>query len=539
MKNTPFFFTVTGLLFGTVFDMSAQRESQKPNILILTADDLGWNDISSPYSTNGNGSRNHQTPNIDRLMKQGMSFTCAYSQQNSAPTRAAMLTGQYANRSGVYNVTSLSRYGNKKKGGITKEKARIVPPKQLGTINSETVTFAEMLTRNGYETYIFGKVHGWKGNLKEEHGFGHDFSCSKTVNQKGEKLSNYLAYKESDGNWIFDNPVYNKYAQPYTKGYIENNLLKVANGNDPFKLVGTPKHFTDAIGDCVVEQIAKADRSKPMCMWVCFHAIHSAIVGREDLYDKYKKRTSLDTRHTDFKYAALTEQMDQTVGRILAALDDPNGDGDTSDSMSDHTIVFFMSDNGGVGEQHDNAPLRGAKGMFYEGGIRIPLVVRYQKVIPSGSVSEVPVHVIDYYPTLAELTSSRIPDKKEHVLDGVSFVSLLKGEQKDLKREALYWHFPGYMDNRQVPTSMINKRIGDKRYKLKYSYETEKYELYCLTDDISETRNLLEGDGEKKNLLIAIELREDLCRWLKSNPPMQMHYSDSGEEVGIPRELRL
>lgn len=311
----------------------------------------------------------------------------------------------------------------------------------------------------------------------------------------------------------------------------------MANGNDPFKLVDTPKHFTDAIGDCVVEQIAKADRSKPMCMWVCFHAIHSAIVGREDLYDKYKKRSSLDARHTDFKYAALTEQMDQTVGRILATLDDPDGDGDTSDSMSDHTIVLFMSDNGEVGERHNNAPLRGAKGMFYEGGIRIPLVIRYPGFISPGSVSEEPVHVIDYYPTLSELTSSRIPDKKEHLLDGVSFASLLTGKQKELGRDALYWHFPGYMDNRQVPSSMINKRIGGKRYKLKYSYETEKYELYCLTDDISESYNLLDSDKEKINLSIATELREDLCRWLKSNPPMKMHYSDSGKEVGMPREL--
>ena len=537
MKNNQFLFVMTGLLLGSNFYINAQKQSKKPNIIILTADDLGWNDISSPYSTNGNGSKSHQTPNIDRLMTQGMSFTCAYSQQNSAPTRAAMLTGQYANRSGVYNVTSLTRYGNKKKGGVTKEEARIVPPKQSEAIKAETVTFAEMLERNGYETYIFGKVHGWKGDLKKDHGFGHDFSCSKTVNHQGEKLSNYLAYKESDGNWIFDNPVYNKYAQPYTKEYIENNLEKVANGNDPFKLVDAPKHFTDAIGDCVIEQIAKADRNKPMCMWVCFHAIHSAIVGREDLYDKYKKRSSLDARHTDFKYAALTEQMDQTVGRILAALDDPDGDGDTSDSMSDHTIVLFMSDNGGVGERHNNAPLRGAKGMFYEGGIRIPLVIRYPGFISPGSVSEEPVHVIDYYPTLSELTASQIPDKKEHMLDGVSFAPLLTGKQKELEREALYWHFPGYMDDRQVPSSIINKRMGDKRYKLKYSYETEKYELYCLTDDLSETCNLLERDKEKKNLSIATELREDLCRWLKSNPPMKMHYIDSGKEVGMPREL--
>lgn len=190
MRNNQFLFVMTGLLLGSNFYINAQKQLKKPNIIILTADDLGWNDISSPYSTNGNGSKSHQTPNIDRLMTQGMSFTCAYSQQNSAPTRAAMLTGQYANRSGVYNVTSLARYGNKKKGGVTKDEARIVPSKQSEAIKAETVTFAEMLVCNGYETYIFGKVHGWKGALKKDHGFGHDFSCSKSVDHKGEKLSN-------------------------------------------------------------------------------------------------------------------------------------------------------------------------------------------------------------------------------------------------------------------------------------------------------------------------------------------------------------
>ncbi len=507
----------------------------RPNIVILTADDLGWNDISSALTTRANNSLCHQTPNIDRLISRGMAFTSAYTQQNSAPTRAALLTGQYAVHNGVYNVTSLARYGNQKKGGVTKDQARIVPPRQRSVIDPSSETFAEVLRDGGYRTYIFGKVHGWGGDLSE-HGFTDDFSCSKTVNRNGEKLSNYLAWQDPQGAWVFDNSLYNRYAAPYTEAYIRRNLLPFANGNDPLSLVGKRKHFTDAIGDCVVEQLARVDRQQPFCMWVCFHAIHSAIVGREDLIAKYRRRTELDPRHADPEYAALTEQLDQTVGRILAALEDPDGDGDTSDSMTGNTIILFMSDNGGVGGPHSNAPLRGAKGMFYEGGVRVPMGVVYPGHVAPGTVTDEPVHVIDYYPTLLELADLSCPPESRHPLDGESFVRLLENPRARLTREALYWHFPGYLDYRQVPSSMINKRIGDKRYKLKYSYETETYELYCLTDDLAEQHDLLEA-SDPTAIDIARDLRADLCAWLEANRPLPMKYKATGQPVGLPVEL--
>lgn len=531
MNNLRLFSILCGVIIP--FYGVCRNKSYKPNILILTADDLGWNDISSPLTTYSANSKNHQTPNIDKLISNGMAFTYAYTQQNSAPTRAALLTGQYAVHNGVYNVTSLARYGNKKKGGVTKQEARIIPPKQNGAIDSGTITFAEVLEDGGYQTYIFGKVHGWGGDLSE-HGFTHDFSCSKTVNMKGEKLSNYLAYQTHDGRWIFDNKVYNKYASPYTEEYIKKNLIPVANGNDPMTLVGKRKHFTDAIGDCVIDQLAIVDKNSPFCMWVCFHAIHSAIVGREDLISKYKQRKYKDNRHRNPDYAALTEQLDQTVGRIMAALNDPNGDGDTSDSMIDNTIVIFMSDNGGVGGSHSNAPLRGAKGMFYEGGVRVPMSVSYPKLIKPGTVTDEPVHVIDYYTTLIELAGLKLPSQKLHKVDGVSFSEILNNPEAELDREAIYWHFPGYMDNRQVPSSMINKRIGDKRYKLKYSYETEKYELYCITDDISEEHDLMKASN-KEYINIARNLRDDFCRWLEENHPLEMRYKGNGKVVGLPK----
>lgn len=497
----------------------------KPNIIILTADDLGWNDISSAIGTDNRGSKNHQTPNIDRFFTQSKVFTRAYTQQNSAPTRAALLTGQYAIRTGVFNVESLDR------GVGDPNSTMIIPPAQNLNINPATITFAETLRTVGYKNYIFGKVHGWNGDLNVNHGFNYDFSTAKQVNRDGQNLSNYMAYNYK-GTWVFDDSDYDQYASPYTQTYINKNLKPFANGNNPDILVGTPKHLTDAIGDCVIDNIANADKSSPFCMWVCFHAIHSAIVSREDLYAKYETRTTLDSRHTNYKYAALTEQLDQTVGRILAALDDPNGDGDTSDSMADNTVVIFSSDNGGVGGTHYNTPLRGEKGMFHEGGIRVPLAVRYPGMIQAGTVSQEPVHVIDYHPTLAEIAGATLPTPAQHVLDGESFAPILFGQRDTLSRKFIHWHFPGYLDTRLAPTTTVSGRVGDKVYKLHYYYEQQRYELYCLTDDEVESNNLLAAPTPEIQQITNI-LRNNIVSWLETNT-YKMHYRDSGNEVELP-----
>jgi len=511
--------------------------TQQPNILILTADDLGWNDISSPIATMGFGSKNHETPNIDKLAEQSMVFTNAYTQHNSAPTRAAMLTGQYANRTHVYNVWATDRYATGNQPGIRKEEARIIPAEQKQErIEDGTLTFAKCLREVGYDTYIFGKVHGFKMTKNEDNGFNHNFECSKQVKLSGKDKSNYFAMKSESGEWIFDNSVYNQFAQPYSKEYIEKNLLPYANGNDPMILTGTAKHYTDAIGDMVVDQLGKTDKNKPFCMWVAFHAIHSAIVSRDDLYDKYRERTGLDERHSNFKYAALTEQLDQTVGRILDALDDPNQDGDKSDSMRDNTVVVFMSDNGGVhGGNHSNSPLRWAKGTLYEGGTRVPLMFRYPTLIPAPAVSDESVHVIDFLPTFIDLAEIQYTHK-EHVLDGESIYPILAGKQKTLKRKALYWHFPGYMDERGIPASVINKRVGNERYKYRYNYEYDTQELYNLSHDIGETVNLLEHPT-KKDINTANELLKDLRQWLKDTKPHPMYYVKDGKEVTLPTHV--
>jgi arylsulfatase A-like enzyme len=498
----------------------------KPNILILFADDLGWNDISSPVGTDNRGSNNHQTPNIDRLFNEGRVFTRAYTQQNSAPTRAALLTGQYATRTGVFNVGSLDR------GSGDANATLIVPPVQNNNILTSTLTFAEVLRTVGYKNYIFGKVHGWGGDLNADHGFDYDFSTGKKVIRDGEDLSNYLAYNYK-GKWIFNEPAYDSYAMPYTQEYINKNLKPFANGNNPDLMLDKPKHFTDAIADCVIDQIAAANKDHPFCMWVSFHAIHSAIVSREDLYDKYSSRTALDSRHTNYKYAALTEQLDQTVGRILAALEDPDGDGDKSDSMVENTLVIFTSDNGGVGGTHYNTPLRGEKGMFHEGGIRVPMAVRYPGKISAGTVTQERVHVTDFLPTLADVAGAALPDSSEQMLDGESFAPVLFGVADTLKRSFIRWHFPGYLDTRLSPTTTVNGRVEGKVYKLHYYYEQQRYELYCITDDEVESNNLL-SDPTPEQLSIAGILRDEMVRWLTETNTYQMYYRADNRPVELP-----
>jgi arylsulfatase A-like enzyme len=535
MKSIKLFST----LAATVLVSQLGAQNKKPNIIVLMADDLGWNDISSEIATLGNGSKNHQTPNIDKLAAESMVFSNAYSQQNSAPTRAALLTGQYANRTHVYNVWGLDRYATKNQPGIKKSEARIIPADQKKeSLKPGTLTYANLLRDAGYETYIIGKVHGFNMSEAENNGFNHDFGCDKRMKDTDENQSNYYAFRTHEGKWIFENPKFNKFAEPYTEEYIRKNLLPVANGNNPLQMVGTRKHFTDAIADVVTDEIAKASIDKPFCMWVAFHAVHSGIVSREDLYEKYRNRTHLDNRHENFRYAALTEHLDQTVGRILAALDDPNSDGDKSDSMRENTVIIFMSDNGGVdGGNHSNAPLRASKGTFYEGGIRIPMMVRYPALIKNASVSNEAIHVVDFLPTFLDIAGVKYKNK-DHIVDGESFMPILNGKRTELKRKSIFWHFPGYMDIRGIPSSVINKRVDGKRYKYRYCYEYNTHELYNLTDDMGETTNLLAENPSKQNLKIANGMLRDLNNWLNKTKPLPMYYVDGGKQVELPKTIK-
>jgi arylsulfatase A-like enzyme len=525
--------------------IAALSGQAKPNIVFILADDLGWSGLrtgpSGPNVIGGtnHGSDFHETPNLSRLAAQGLSFTNCYSCLNCSPTRAAILSGQYAPRAGngVYGVGPIFR------PDFT---PGLVSPVQNEDVPGVMVTYAETLKARGYVTAHFGKWHvggheGGSGTLPLAQGFDFNFGGTSEGNPK-----TYFAASQRFDSKI--GPELDPFAANYTRSYLDTVLkgpaanplhLRAAHPNNPDLLPGNPihgknKHLSDAVADAstafITNHCGGPDKDKPFLMQVNLYEPHTPIEPRFDLKTKYQNLPA-GTLHTNADYAALVESMDQAVGRIIDRLEDPNGDGSTDDSIAADTLVLFSSDNGGDDRFSDNAPLRFGKGSLFEGGIRVPLIVRRPGTVPAGAQTDTLVHSVDFYPTLAAHAGAPLPAGVN--FDGTSFDAHLRNPTANPReRSPIFWHFPGYLDNRGRPCSVVVKRIGGKDYKLIHSYDTEyigddppadglkvlgtPWELYNLTDDLSETLNL--ADGRYSNDLlygaIADELAADLHAWL-------------------------
>jgi arylsulfatase A-like enzyme len=267
------------------------------------------------------------------------------------------------------------------------------------------------------------------------------------------------------------------------------------------------EYLTDRLTDEAIKFI-EAGRNRPFFLYLSHHAVHTPIQAKEQLIEKYKKKEPIDA-HNNPIYAAMIESVDQNVGRLMAKLDELG--------LRGNTVVFFFSDNGGYANATSMIPLRGSKGMLYEGGIRVPMIVRWPGVTRPGGVCDVPVIGIDFYPTMLEMAD--VPQPSGHILDGLSIVPLLRGEET-LNRKAIFWHFPAYLepynDNqwpwRTTPAGAV--RQGD--WKLIEFFEDGKIELYNLKDDLGEKNDLAETMPDK-----AEELHLALIEWRKSvNAPV-------------------
>ena len=445
----------------------APAEPRKPNILLIVADDFGWTDLGA-Y-----GGRYYETPNIDRLAREGMKFSDAYANPNCAPTRAALLTGRYSPRTGIYTVGS---------GARGEEQFRkMVPAENNTTLTLDEVTFAEVLRGAGYSTAHMGKWHmGGDGALPTDQGF----DLNVGGNHSGAPQGGYFA--------------------PWK------------NPQMPAAPEGT--HLADVFAQ-EASRFMEANRERPFLLYLPFYSVHTPIQAKPELIEKYKAKAPVGG-HSNPEYAAMVETMDTAVGVILDKLDELE--------LADDTFVFFYSDNGGVGGYHragvdsrditDNAPLRGGKGMLYEGGIRVPLLVRKPGLIPPGSNSNETVMCVDFLPTLAEIAGAGLPSERD--IDGVSFYQTLRSAGKSpTPRPPIYWHFPGYLEGRSdaaawrtTPAGAL--RIG--RYKVIEFFETGEIELYNLEEDISEENNLITLMPEK-----AAEMQAELRHWReRTNAPM-------------------
>jgi len=426
----------------------------RPNIIFILADDLGYTDVGS-Y-----GTRYYETPQIDRLAAQGMRFTSGYTcGANCQPTRAALMSGQYGPRTGVYTVGGIDRFDWRRRP--------LRPVDNVTRLAPEKITFAEALKQAGYATALFGKWH--LGDDSSHHPLAQGFD--EAIVSAGEHF-NFKTVPKTD----------------YPSGtYLADFLTDRAMG------------------------FIRRHRDRPFLLCLHHFAVHAPIEAKTNLIARFQNKPPVGG-HTDPVYAAMIASVDESVGRVLALIDELK--------LATNTLVVFTSDNGGVGgkgrdgirgkEITDNAPLRGGKGMFYEGGVRVPYIFRWPGRIAPGSTSDVPINSVDLYPTLLEIAAVERP--AGHVLDGTSYLSVLTGGTgASAARPPLFWHFPGYLGAggdtwRTLPVGTI--RAGD--WKLMEFFEDQRLELYNLRDDLGENRDLAAADPDKVK-----ELRARLLAWRK------------------------
>ncbi len=445
---------------------AAGKTSPRPNILVIFADDLGWKDVG--YQ----GSDFMETPNIDRLAKDGMIFSAGYAAAgNCTPSRACLLSGNYTPRHDVYAVGSTDRG--------PKAAQRMVPIPSKSGLPERVVTMADALKAAGYATGHFGKWHiaGKDGTTPTKQGFDVSFD---SFGDEGED-------EVGRGN-------------------------KTGPPSDPkgvFTLTRKALEFMEA------------NREKPFFCYLAHHAIHVPQQGRPETLAKFQAKAS-GTQHGDPMYAACTYDLDASVGLLLAKLKELG--------LEENTLLVFTSDNGGTGRNLQE-PLRGSKGCYYEGGIREPFIVRWPGVTKPGSRCDVPVINVDLFPTFLAAADAPVPKGK--VLDGESLLPLLK-EGGRLNRSAIFWHFPGYLDGpvnrgreldvrtgfRTRPVTVIHKgdwklhlyheewQLDGGRSKLDVNHAVE---LYNLKDDIGEQKDLSASNAAKRD-----ELLDELLAWLKA-----------------------
>jgi len=404
---------------------------QKPNIVFILTDDLGWTDLSCM------GSTFYETPNIDRLATQGMRFTDNYAACCvCSPSRAAILTGRYPARLHLTDWLV----------GGPPPNMKFSIPAWTKHLSLEAPNLANSLKAAGYVSASIGKWHlGPKPYWPEKQGFDVNVAgCDK-----GQPPSYFAPYK----------------------------IPTLSEG---------PKgeFLSDRLTDEAI-QFIEQNKDKPFFLYLPHYAVHRPTMAKPAVIAKYKAKADPKSPHHNPVYAGLIESVDDSVGRLLAKLDELK--------LADNTLVIFTSDNGGLTNDTSNAPLRKGKGWSYEGGVRVPLIVKWPGVTKPGSVCNAPVIGVDFYPTLLALAGVTPPPGP---VDGESFEPLLRGSGT-MKREAIFWHFPHYRGGGTLPYSAI--REGD--WKLIEFLEDMSVELYNLKLDIGETKDLAATMPDKVNAL--------------------------------------
>lgn len=496
-----FILTISIAVFNTSLDANDERP---PNIVFFLIDDLGWSDVGCF------GSTFYETPNIDKLASMGVKFTDAYAASHvCSPTRASILTGKYP---ATLNLTDWIPGRSNRPYQLLQNAEKVI------NLDRRDTTLAEVLKNLGYETAIFGKWHLGKDTWPRDHGFNIHAPHSVNANL---------------GRRGFLNP---------------KKIPGLDSGN----------YVTDRLAE-LGAQFIKKNKDKPFFLLMSHFSVHDPIEGRPDLVKKYKKklaampqqtgpdyilegnpdsptcptRAELDEmikkpdyrdtyksysndlvkakqKQDNVQFAGMVEAVDQSVGTVLAKIKELG--------LEENTIVIFTSDNGGMSIMNgtpardipkgkldkftstSNLPLRGAKGWLYEGGIRVPTIIKWPQEGKSGTVCDEPLTSVDYFPTILEMIGA---EGKIKEIDGKSIAALVKGEK--MTRGPIYWHFPQYSNHgMQSPGGAI--RDGD--YKLLEYFENGTVQLFNLRNDIGEQKDLARTEPDRVK-----ELKAKLHQW--------------------------
>ena len=444
-------FALTTLLFfcHPRKKIDANFPIQKPNIVYIMADDLGWMD------TGAYGSEFYETPNIDRLANMGMLFTNAYAgAANCAPSRACLMTGQNTPRHGIYTVANSDRGDSRTR--------KLIPTVNKIALADSVTSLAKMLKGQGYSTGNFGKWHLSENPLK----YGFD------VNVAGDHRGN----PGSDG---------------YFAPYNVNGLEEAKEG----------ENLTDRLTYEAI-QFMKNHREVPFFAYLSYYAVHTPLATTDDLKKKYIKKGG-NLLQNNATYAGMIETLDKNLGKLIAFLKEEN--------LLETTLIVFTSDNGGIRDISSQDPLRAGKGSYYEGGIRVPFIFSWKGQIQSNTTNETAITNLDIFPTLMEVSGAKSLNKLLDGNSLVSALSGKSMPERDLFFHFPIYLQAYNMKTDDGRDPLFRTRPGtvviSGKWKLHQYFEDGSLELYNLENDIGERNNLIDNQPEVlKKLLQKIEV---------------------------------
>lgn len=508
MKETTFCLTIY-LIIGSVCAFSQHKQNKpSPNIIFFVVDDMGWQDTSVPFDTTiTKFNRTYHTPNMERLAARGVKFTQAYATAICSPSRVSLLTGSNASRHRVTNWT------------LRKNHSQDAPDEQInfpvwnmngisqepGRENSfYAKTLPQILKDNGYYTVHAGKAHLGAIGTPGEDPLNLGFDVNIAGHAAGAPES-FLG-TEKFGNGKPDKSVW---AVPGLEKY---------HGKDIF--------LTEAITREALLALEPIVNKQPFFLHMSHYAVHVPIMGDKRFLQKY---LDAGMNGIEAKYASMLEGMDKSLGDLLDFLHEKQ--------IEENTIILFISDNGGLSAHArggkpntHNKPLASGKGSFYEGGIRVPMLVAWPGKYEAGKVVNQYVIIEDFFPSILEIAQIHNFSKPQ-IIDGVSFKPLLEGQPYKLENRPIIWHYPNKWGG-SGPGIGTGSAIRLGKWKLIYFYKTQEFELYNLAKDIGETTNLLYQYPEQSLKMVKL-----LTQYLKKTDAQLPFYKETGQRHAYPLEV--